>query len=98
MCAFFETLINETPVPDDLFNRIVAVICLVYGQDDSDSIPTEAWEAGQKVMAAALGPNGGRRGELAVRTILEGNGATISNNRSLKMSEEDRRTTRGAVM
>jgi hypothetical protein len=98
MCAFLETLINETPVPDDLFNRIVAVVCLVYGQDDSDTIPEEAWEAGQKVMGAALGPNGGRRGELAVRNILEGNAATISNNRSLKMPEEDRRTTRGAVM
>jgi hypothetical protein len=98
MCAFLETLVNETPVPDDLFNRIVAVVCLVYGQDDSDTIPEEAWEAGQRVMGAALGPNGGRRGELAVRTILEGNGATISNNRSLKMPEEDRRTTRGAVM
>jgi hypothetical protein len=91
-------LVNETPIPDDLFNRIIAAICLVYGQDDSDNIPQEAWEAGQKVMAAALGPNGGRRGELAVRNILEGNGATISNNRSLKMSDEERRLTRGAVM
>lgn len=97
LCAFLETIINETPIPNDLFNRIITLICLTYGQDDSDMMHEEGWAAADQVLAAALGPNGGRRGELAIRTILEGKTVTISNNRSLKMQEEDRKIARGAV-
>jgi hypothetical protein len=98
LCVFLETLINETPIPNDLFNRIITLICLAFGQDDSDMMQEEAWEGADQVLSAALGPNGGRRGELAIRTILEGKTVTISNNRSLKMPEEDRKIARGAVM
>jgi hypothetical protein len=98
LCAFLESLVNETLVVDEMFNRMIALICLAYGQDDSDMMHQEGWEAGQAVMSAALGRKGGRRGELAIRNILEGKAATISNNRSLKMPEEDRKITRGAVM
>lgn len=98
LCTFLETLINETPIPNDLFNRIITLICLAFGQDDSDMMHEDAWEGAEQVLTAALGPNGGRRGELAIRTILEGKTVTISNNRSLKMPEEDRKIARGAVM
>jgi hypothetical protein len=98
LCEFLDFLVNETLVADDVFNRMIALVCLAYGQDDSDMMHEEAWEAGQAVMRSALGRKGGRRGELAIRNILEGKAATISNNRSLKMPEEDRKITRGAVM
>lgn len=98
LCGFLETLLNETPLPNDLFTRIITLICLAFGQDDSDIMSEEAWTCADQVLDAALGPNGGRRGELAIRTILEGKSVTISNNRSLKMPEEDRKIARGAVM
>lgn len=85
-------------MPDDLFNRVITLICLAFGQDDSDMMGEEGWQAAEHVMNAALGPNGGRRGELAIRNTLEGKTVTISNNRSLKMPDEDRKIARGAVM
>jgi hypothetical protein len=91
-------LVAETSVPSDLFDKVMALICLALGQDDIDMMPEQGWEDTTSLLAIMLGPLGGRRGELAIRNILEGKPVTISNNRTLKLVDEDRKLARGAIM
>jgi hypothetical protein len=97
-CAFVGMLIEQCPISDDIFDRIVALICLARGQDDEDIVFGSALEDVHEVVEDMLGSKSGRKGELAIRNILEGKVATISNNRSLKVAEEDRKIVRGAVL
>lgn len=91
-------LVDQCPVSDDIFDRIVALICLACGQDEDDAMPPASTEEALRLIDDMLSSKSGRKGELAIRNILEGKVATISNNRSLKLHEEDRKIARGAVM
>lgn len=97
-CGFVGMLIELCPISDDCFDRVVALICLALGQDESDAMPDYALEECHQLVHDMLSSKSGRKGELALRNILEGKTPTISNNRSLKMVEEDRKIARGAVM
>ncbi len=94
-CTFVEMLVRVAALSDDLFEHIVTFLCFCFGQDDVDRMPISGWEVTQTLLKAILGPEGGRRGELIVRNVLEGKGVKGSR---AKLPEADRKVTRGAVM
>lgn len=96
--AFFEALYKNVAIPTDVFREAVAVACLAMGQDPEDGLALEVESAAQQLITLALSPAAGRRGESAVRMLLEGSAAKELKLDALKDMAMDRAATRGAVM
>lgn len=96
--AFFEALYKNVAIPTDVFREAVAVACLAMGQDPDDGLALEVESAAQALITLALSPAAGRRGENAVRMLLEGTAAKELKLEALKDMAIDRCATRGAVM
>lgn len=86
--AFFDALVKNVAIPTDVFRKAVAIACLAQGQEES--------EPSTDLITLALGPEAGRRGERAVRMLLEGDASTLGE--ALANPGLDRCATRGAVV
>jgi len=95
LCHLLQMTIEETVLSTEVFEQIVVFVCLCCGQDDVDSMPGSGWEATMQLLDTVLDSRSGRRGELCVRNILEGNAAKGSRSR---LPDIDRKVARGAVM
>ena len=96
-CNLVEYLISNAALEEGIFEKIIALLCLAFGQDHDDMLSDEAWDAAHQLLAAILGSRRGRRGELAIRDILDGKVIAIPSVQKLKMRAESRKMTRGAV-
>lgn len=95
---FFAVLTVHTIVPDDMFNLAIAFVCLAFGQDDSDTLSETSWASCQETLSALLGKPGSRRGEHALREILQARIKVGSLPGFTKVPDAQRKTVRGAVM
>lgn len=85
-------------IPTEVFKEAVAVACLVLGQDPDDGLAMEAEVAASELIQLILSRAAGRRGENAVRMVLEGRIATELKLEAAKDIMIDCCATRGAVM
>lgn len=96
--AFFEVLTKSVAIPTDVFKEAVAVACLVLGQDPEDGLALDAEQSASELISLILGQAAGRRGENAIRMVLEGR---IIADLKLEAARDvliDACATRGAVM
>jgi hypothetical protein len=89
---FFDTLARNVAIPTDVFRKAVAVACLAQGQGAPES------EHAGELVSLALGPEAGRRGETAVRLLLEGSARSSLDISALDIPALDHYATRGAVL
>lgn len=88
-----DALIDEGPLTEQLFQEILVFLCLCFGQDETEHVPEATWNALYDVLHLMLSQKIGRRGELILHMILEGNVALPPN-----VPEVDRKVARGAVV
>lgn len=96
--AFFEILTKSVAIPTEVFKEAVAVACLVLGQEPEDGLAVEGELAASELIQLILGRAAGRRGENAVRMVLEGRTAAELKLDVAKDVMIDCCSTRGAVM
>lgn len=96
--AFFDILTKSVAIPTEVFKEAVAIACLVLGQDPDDGLALDAEQAASDLIQLILGQAAGRRGENAVRMVLEGKTLTDLKLEVAKDSLIDLCMTRGAVM
>ncbi|WVR05694.1 hypothetical protein IAU60_002718 [Kwoniella sp. DSM 27419] len=71
-CAFFEVLIDNTVVSQNQFIDIMRFACICVACDDEAGLPSDAGQVPvHKLLAVMFRANSGRRGEQALRVIME---------------------------
>ncbi|RXK34890.1 hypothetical protein M231_07854 [Tremella mesenterica] len=97
-CLFVETLATDSLIGDTDLEKVVALLCLAFGQDQEDTMPDYGWAAATQLLVVVTSSRGGRRCEQAIRNILAGRRVVISVSDAARMPSEDRKVTRGAVV
>ncbi|WVF70697.1 hypothetical protein IAT40_005490 [Kwoniella sp. CBS 6097] len=71
-CAFLEILIDNTLLSQEQFIDIMRFACICVACDDESGLPTDAGQIPvHKLLAIMFRSNSGRRGEQALRVIME---------------------------
>ncbi|KAK4686936.1 tuberous sclerosis 2, partial [Tremellales sp. Uapishka_1] len=92
LCAFLEMALSEAALSDELFDDIMVFLCFALGQDDLDKMNDSGWSV-QQLLMMMLGVKGKRRGEQALKNILEGKVAA-----SGRTADVERKIARGAII
>lgn len=95
--SMLEMIWQKTFLSEDLVERNMVFCCFCLGQDDADSCGEEVEERVLNAVRVMLSPVGGRRGELALRKILEGKLEARASDKGFKTLSLGRKVARGAV-
>jgi hypothetical protein len=97
VCGIVNMLIDTTSINDDLFDEVFELLCFAYGQDEAMMDAADTSIGAHELVRTMLGVKSGRRGELALRKVLEGK-LYITRTEGRSTPEVERKVTRGAVI
>ncbi|WWC87995.1 uncharacterized protein L201_002897 [Kwoniella dendrophila CBS 6074] len=97
-CTLMEVFIDNTVLPQDLFIDIMRFACICVAYDDESGLPTDVGQIPvHKLLAVLFRSNNGRRGELALRIIMEQDVGHPFKIAYEGLSDADCRVVQGAV-
>ncbi|WWC60470.1 uncharacterized protein I303_103043 [Kwoniella dejecticola CBS 10117] len=97
-CALFEIFIDHSVLSQDLFVDIMQFACICVAYDDESGLPSDIGQVPvHKLLAVMFRSNNGRRGELAIRIIMEQETSRSFRTTYEGLSDADSRVVQGAV-
>ncbi|WWC68476.1 uncharacterized protein I206_102405 [Kwoniella pini CBS 10737] len=97
-CALYEIFIDKTVLPQDLFVDIMRFACICVAYDDESGLPSDVGQVPvHKLLAVMFRSNNGRRGELALRIIMEEKASQSFATTYEGLSDADSRVVQGAI-
>ncbi|WVW80324.1 hypothetical protein I302_102303 [Kwoniella bestiolae CBS 10118] len=97
-CALLEGFIDHTVLPQDLFIDIMRFACICGAYDDESGLASDVGQIPvHKLLAVMFRSNNGRRGELALRMIMEQAASQPFKLTYEGLSDADARVVQGAV-
>ncbi|WWD05551.1 hypothetical protein V865_003631 [Kwoniella europaea PYCC6329] len=97
-CALLELFIDQTVLPQDLFIDVMRFACICVAYDDESGLPTDVGQVPvHKLLAVMFRSNNGRRGELALRIIMEEEASESFKMTYDGLTDADARVVQGAV-
>ncbi|OCF32888.1 tuberin [Kwoniella heveanensis BCC8398] len=97
-CAFLEILIDNTLLSQEQFIDIMRFACICVACDDESGLPTDAGQIPvHKLLAIMFRSNSGRRGEQALRVIMEQEASRTFRKTYEGLANADCKVIQGAV-